>query len=59
MDLQILLLQINFGSVLMVVARRFVLAIFVPAATSSIMVIHTLGSSAMSTRLFGYFSLAY
>jgi hypothetical protein len=59
MGLRIFLLQINFGSILMVAARRFVFAIFVPAATSSIMVIRTFGSSATSTRLFGYFSLAY
>jgi hypothetical protein len=39
----------------MVAARRFVLVIFVLTATSLIMVIHTLGSPATSTRLFGYF----
>jgi hypothetical protein len=45
MGLQILLLQINFGFFfLMVAARRFVIAIFVLAAMSSIMVIYTLGS---------------
>jgi hypothetical protein len=43
----------------MVAARMFVLATFVPTATSSTMMIHTLGSSTTSTRLFGYFSLAY
>jgi hypothetical protein len=59
MVLQILLRQINLGLFLMVAARSIVLAIFVLAATSSIMVIHTLSSPAMSTRLFGYVSLAY
>ena len=44
MILQILLRRINFEFLLIVAARRFVLAIFVPAATSSIMVIRTLGS---------------
>jgi hypothetical protein len=34
MGLQTLLLRINFGSVLMVVAKRFVFAIFIPAAMS-------------------------
>jgi hypothetical protein len=59
MGLQILLLEINFGYVLMVAARRFVLAIFVWAAMLLTVVIRTLGSPAMLTRLFGYFSLAY
>jgi hypothetical protein len=40
----------------MVVARRFVLSIFVMDATFSIRVIHTLGSSATLIRLIGYFS---
>jgi hypothetical protein len=43
----------------MVAARRIVLAIFIPAATSSTMVIPTLGSPAASTRLFGLFFLKY
>jgi hypothetical protein len=41
----------------MVAARRIILAIFVPTATFSTMVIHTPGSSATSTRLFGLFSM--
>jgi hypothetical protein len=49
----------QFWSFLMVAARRIILAIFIPAATSSIMVIRTLGSPAASTRLFGLFSLEY
>jgi hypothetical protein len=36
----------------MVAARRIILAIFIPVATSSTMVIRTLGSPAASTRLF-------
>jgi hypothetical protein len=59
MVVQIFLCQIDFGSFVMVAARKFVLAIFVPTATSLTMMIHTLGSSTTSTRLFGYFSLAY
>jgi hypothetical protein len=51
MGLQILLLRINFGYVLMVAARRFVLAIFVPTAMSLTMVIRTFGYPATSTRL--------
>jgi hypothetical protein len=43
----------------MVAARRIILVIFVPAATSSIMVIRILGSPMTSTRLFGLFSLDY
>jgi hypothetical protein len=39
MVLQILLRQIDFGSFLLVIARRIILAVFVPAATSSTMVI--------------------
>jgi hypothetical protein len=54
---QILLRQVNFGVFLMVAARRIILAIFIPAATSSTMVIRILGSPTMLTRLFGLFSL--
>jgi hypothetical protein len=43
----------------MVVARRIILAIFNPVAAFLIMVIHTLGSPAVSIRLFGLFSLEY
>jgi hypothetical protein len=43
----------QFWSFLIVAARR------IPAATSSTMVIRTLGSPAASTRLFGLFSLEY
>jgi hypothetical protein len=49
----------RFWSFLMVAARRIILAIFIPAAMSSTMVIRTLGSPAASTRLFGLFSLEY
>jgi hypothetical protein len=56
---QILLCQVDFGVFLMVAARRIILAIFVPAATSSTMVICILGSPATLTRLFGLFSLEY
>jgi hypothetical protein len=59
MVLQILLRQINFGSFLLVAARRIIFAVFVPTATSSTMVICTLDSPAMSIKLFGYFSLIY
>ena len=55
MGLQIILRQIDLGFFLLVGARRFVLAIFVPAATSSTMVIRTLGSLTTSIRLSGYF----
>ena len=44
MVLQILLRQINLGLFLMVAARRFVLAISIPATTSSAMVIRSLVS---------------
>ena len=44
MVLQILLRQINLGFFLMVAARRIILAISVPATTSSAMVIRSLGS---------------
>jgi hypothetical protein len=44
---------------IIVSARRIVLAIFVPAATFSTMVIRTLASPMILTRLFGYFFLAY
>jgi hypothetical protein len=52
---QILLRQVDFGVFLMVAARMIILAIFVPAATSSTMVIRILGSLATSTWLFGLF----
>ena len=58
MVLQILFRLTDFGVFLMVAARRIVLAIF-PAATSSTMVIRTLGSPATLTKLFGCFSLEY
>jgi hypothetical protein len=48
--------QINLGFFFMVAARSIVLPIFILAATSLIIVIRTLGSSATSTRMFGYFS---
>ena len=41
----------------MVSVRRYILVIFVPAAMSSTMVIHTLGFPVMSIKLFGCFSL--
>jgi hypothetical protein len=45
---------------LTVVARRVSLVIFVPDATSwTIMLIHTLGSLTMSTKLFDFFILEY
>jgi hypothetical protein len=44
MVLQILLRQIDFGSFLLIAARRTILAIFVPVAMSSTMVIRTLDS---------------
>jgi hypothetical protein len=47
MILKILLHHFDFGSFLMVAARSIVLAIFVPAATSSTMLIHALGFLAM------------
>jgi hypothetical protein len=59
MVLQILLPQIDFGSFLLVAARRIIFAVFVPAATSSTMVIHILDSTATSIKLSGYFALAY
>jgi hypothetical protein len=43
----------------MVAARRIILAIFVPAATSSKMVICTLGSPVMSIKMVGCYSLRY
>jgi hypothetical protein len=46
MVLPILLRQIDFGSFLLVVARKIILAVFVPAATSSTMVIRILDSPA-------------
>jgi hypothetical protein len=59
MVLQILLRWIDLVYFLMVAARMYVLAIFVPAATSSTTVIRTLDSPATSTWLFDCFSLAY
>jgi hypothetical protein len=59
MVLQILLRQIDLRSFLMVVAGNVILAIFVMAATSSIMVICALSSPVTLIRLFGYFSLVY
>jgi hypothetical protein len=41
------------------VARSIILAIIFSAAMSSIIVIRTLDSSVMSTKLFGYFALIY
>jgi multisubunit Na+/H+ antiporter MnhF subunit len=41
----------------MVIVRSFVLVISISAATSSTIVIRTLGSPAMSSRLFGLSSL--
>jgi hypothetical protein len=41
MVLQILLRRIDFGSFFLVAARRIILAVFVPMATSSTMVIRT------------------
>jgi hypothetical protein len=57
--LQILLRQINFGDFLVVAARSVILAKFIPTVTSTTMVIRIVDSSATSTRLFGYYSLAY
>jgi hypothetical protein len=45
----------DLGFCLMVAVRMFVLAIFVPTATSSTMVIRTFGSPTTSTRLLGSF----
>jgi hypothetical protein len=56
MDLQILLHQIDFRSFLMVALRRIVLAIFVSAATSSTMLIHTLGPLANVDQAIWLFS---
>jgi hypothetical protein len=49
----------RFWSFLMVATRRIILAIFISAATSSTMVIRTLGSPTASTRLFDHFFLEY
>jgi hypothetical protein len=57
MVFQILLCWIDLGWFFLVVAKRFVLIIFFPAATSLIMVIHILGSPTTSTRMFGCSSL--
>jgi hypothetical protein len=59
MVLQILLCQIDFGSFLLVAARKIILAVFVPAAISSTMVIHTLDSPAATIKLSSYFALTY
>jgi hypothetical protein len=59
MVLRILLRQTDLGYFLMVVARSIILAIIIPAATSSIMEIRTLDSPATSTKLFSYFALTY
>jgi multisubunit Na+/H+ antiporter MnhF subunit len=57
MGVQILLRQINLGSFLMVGARMIILAVLVPVATLSPMVIRILDSPSTSTRLIGYYSL--
>jgi hypothetical protein len=44
MSLQILLCEIDFGDFLMVAVMSVILTKFVPTATSTIMVIRTLGS---------------
>jgi hypothetical protein len=59
MGVQILLRQIDLGSFLMVAARRIILAVLVPVATSSTMVIRILGSPSTSTRQIGFYSLTY
>jgi hypothetical protein len=51
-----LLCQVYFGVFLMVAPRRIILALFISAATFSIMMIRIFGSSVMSTKLFGLFS---
>jgi hypothetical protein len=51
MGLQILLRLIYFGSFIVVAIRRIILAVFIPAASSSTMVIRTLGSPSMTTKL--------
>jgi hypothetical protein len=56
---KILVRQIGFRLFLLVAARRVILAIFVPTATSSTMVICTIGFPAMLIRLFGFSSLEY
>jgi hypothetical protein len=57
MVLQILLCHIDLGPFLMTAVRSIILTIFIPAVTSSIMVIRALGSPMMLTRLFGYLFL--
>jgi hypothetical protein len=52
-------LALSDGSLVMVVTRMFVHAIFIPTATSSTIVICALDSPTTSTRLFGCFSLEY
>jgi hypothetical protein len=59
MVIQILRCQIDFGSFLLVAARRIILAVFIPAATSSTMVIRTLDYPTMLIKLSGYFTLTY
>jgi hypothetical protein len=59
MVFHILLRHVNYGVFLMVATRRIILAVFIPAATFSTMVIRTLESPATSTRLFDLFSLEY
>jgi hypothetical protein len=53
-----LLRQIDLGSFLMVAARSIILAIFVPATTSSTMVVRALSSLAMSVTFFWYTGVA-
>jgi hypothetical protein len=59
MVFQILLRQIDFRSFLLVAARRIILAVFVPTAMSSTMVIRTLNFPATSIKLSSYFALTY
>jgi hypothetical protein len=60
MILQILLRRINSGSFfLKAAAGKIVVTVFVPAATSSTIVIRILGSPTTPTKVLGYFSLAY
>jgi hypothetical protein len=54
MVFKILLRQIGFELFLLVAARRVILAIFVPTAMSSTMVIRTLDFPTMLIRLFGF-----
>jgi hypothetical protein len=59
MVLQILLRKIDFGSSLLVTARRIIPTIFVLATVSSTMVIRTLDSPAMLIKSSSYFALTY